>query len=338
MAGRVNRFARRCWSYMTTQESIPLRCEIQDPEIGRCSLCRSSRTLVEEDLSRLLNLLDTNRRIVSCGDCGFRFMQPFLSEPEIQGLYNTESTYFDSYVSGRYLNVVRQKLPYYRQVQRLVESRMGRKGRVLDVGCATGHFLSVFKEEGWDVFGLELSDWCRAYSREHFAIEPMNGTLRQASFEAESFDVITINHVLEHLDSPLGALRRAHRWLRPKGLLCVEVPNEFNDLVFLLAGDWGHRRFYNDTKAFLHHQLFFQPKHLRQALKDSGWDILETRTSSWKAPVPCHLFRMNQLNWAARMLRKVVLMAGSLAERGEFIFCLAQKRELNKGIGNREEF
>lgn len=310
---------------MTIQESIPLTCEIQDPDIVCCPLCGRPRNTVEKDLSRLLNLLDTNRRIVCCSDCGFRFMQPFLSESEIQGLYNSDSTYFDSYVSGQYLEIVRQKIPYYRQVQRLVESRMGRKGRVLDVGCATGHFLSVFKEAGWEVVGLELSEWCRTYSLEHFAIESVNSTLLKARFEGESFDVITMNHVLEHLDSPLGALRRVHRWLRPKGLLCVEVPNEFNDLVFLLANDRGHRRFYNDTKAFLHHQLFFRPQHLRQAMRDAGWSVLETRTSSWKAPVPCHLFRMNQLNWAGRILRKMVLMAGALAERGEFIFCLAQK-------------
>jgi hypothetical protein len=72
--------------------------------------------------------------------------------------------------------------------------------------------------------------------------------------------------------------------------------------------------------------LFFRPSHLRAALFATGWDVLETRTSSWESPVPCHLFRSEKLNSVARIVRKLVLMAGALVEKGELIFCLASKR------------
>jgi 2-polyprenyl-3-methyl-5-hydroxy-6-metoxy-1,4-benzoquinol methylase len=256
-------------------------------------------------------------------------MQPFLTALEIEELYNTKADYFENYVSGPYLENVSAKMSYYRGIRWLIEGRLKRKGSILDIGSATGHFLSVFGETGWSVLGLEMSDWCRNYAKNSFGIDSVKGTVDTAHFPETQFDVITMNHVLEHLDAPLECLLKVRNWLRSDGLLCIEVPNEFNDLVFTFANRPGRRRLYNDTRPVLHHQLFFRPKDLRLLLLAAGWDVLITRTSNWDSPVPCHLFKSEKLNSAARLARKVVLMAGAFAERGEFIFCLASRKDVS---------
>jgi 2-polyprenyl-3-methyl-5-hydroxy-6-metoxy-1,4-benzoquinol methylase len=303
-------------------EDSAIRIEL--PDVA-CALCGTRDARPEPDLSKLLKLNTTTRQIVSCRGCGFRFLNPFLDDAEIESLYNTESNYFDNYVGTPYLQIAQEKLGYYRRVRRHLERRLSRKGRILDIGSATGHFLSVFKEHGWHVQGLEISDWCREYSEKHFGIASAKATAETACLAEKEFDVISMNHVLEHLRSPLSVLRKIGNWLREDGLLCIEVPNEFNDIVFALSGNWGRKRMYGLPGPILHHQLFFTPNTLRAALSSSGFKVIETRTSDWRAPVPCHLFRSPGLNSMAMSVRKGVLMAGAPLEMGEFILCLATK-------------
>lgn len=297
-----------------------------EPKVATCPLCGGQGTRPEPELTELLKLGSTNKEIMSCGSCCFRFLSPFLDDSEIERLYNTESDYFDSYVGAPYVQMAEGKLGYYREVRSLLERRLNRKGRILDIGSATGHFLSVFKEHGWDVQGLEISDWCRDYSERHFGIHSTKATVETMCLPEKQFDIIAMNHVLEHLRSPLDVLRKIRNWLRDDGMLCIEVPNEFNDLVFSAAGTWGRKRLYNLPGPILHHQLFFTPKSFRAALMASGFTTVETRTSSWRASVPCHLFRLRGLNFLAMSLRKGLLMAGSSIGKGEFILCLASKQ------------
>jgi 2-polyprenyl-3-methyl-5-hydroxy-6-metoxy-1,4-benzoquinol methylase len=291
-----------------------------------CPLCAATSISVQSSLTELLKLNGSGRQIVCCTGCRFKFLHPCLSDTDVRDLYNTNSDYFDSYVGTPYLEIASEKLPYYRQVSDAVEGRLGRKGRILDIGCATGHFLSVFKNSGWDVQGIEVSDWCRKYAEREFGIPSIKATVETADLPNRSFDVISLNHVLEHLSSPAATIQRLGQWLSKDGLLCIEVPNEFNDMIFQISGIWGRRRLYNLPGPIWHHQLFFTPKHLRHLLNNSGFSVLETRTSSWRAPVPCHLFKSPSINQLAKLVRKSVLLAGSLFEKGELIFCLAAKR------------
>ncbi|MCX7915934.1 MAG: class I SAM-dependent methyltransferase [Verrucomicrobiae bacterium] len=112
-----------------------------------------------------------------------------------------------------------------REKQRLITQYCPQPGRLLDVGCASGKFLAAMKTVGWDIAGLEMS--ALAVERARQALGPVveQGTLETAPWPENSFDVVTLFHVLEHVPDPVGALRRIRWLLRPGGIVVVLVPN-----------------------------------------------------------------------------------------------------------------
>ena len=100
-----------------------------------------------------------------------------------------------------------------------------RKGsRLLDVGSGDGSFLSRARGAGWDVVGVEPDPQAWAISRQA-GLDVRHGGVECVSGERESFDVITMNHVIEHVRDPRQELLQAYALLKPAGLLYLETPN-----------------------------------------------------------------------------------------------------------------
>ena len=107
-----------------------------------------------------------------------------------------------------------------------VERYQPQRGRLLDVGCASGMFVAVADQAGWQVTGLEVSSWAieRAQQRCPRATF-VTGLLEDQRFAPASFDVITLWDVLEHVHSPREAVQRVSEWLTPQGWLFLNVPD-----------------------------------------------------------------------------------------------------------------
>jgi 2-polyprenyl-3-methyl-5-hydroxy-6-metoxy-1,4-benzoquinol methylase len=99
-------------------------------------------------------------------------------------------------------------------------------GKLLDVGCATGSFLSLAKGNGWECRGVEVSSFAAAQARERTGCEVFCGQFAHAPFADGMFDVVTMWDLLEHLPDPVTALRKAGTLLKANGLLLVNTPNE----------------------------------------------------------------------------------------------------------------
>jgi len=100
-----------------------------------------------------------------------------------------------------------------------------RRGRLLDVGCGAGELLAVWSIQQDSCVGVEPNRAVALAARERTGLDIQPGTLSDRAFPAESFDVVTISHVLEHVPDPRALLRRAAELLRPGGELLVWVPN-----------------------------------------------------------------------------------------------------------------
>lgn len=98
-------------------------------------------------------------------------------------------------------------------------------GRLLDVGCGSGVFLERMRDFGWTVCGLELAADVARRVQARTQIPIHIGTLPHRDFAPQSFDVVTMWHVLEHVPNPRQVLKSAAELLSPGGLLVVEVPN-----------------------------------------------------------------------------------------------------------------
>jgi 2-polyprenyl-3-methyl-5-hydroxy-6-metoxy-1,4-benzoquinol methylase len=103
----------------------------------------------------------------------------------------------------------------------LINSLQPAKGRILDIGAGTGDFLSVAKQNGWQTIGVEPSDKAKAIAVK----KEVSFVGDTAELENQSFDVITMWHVLEHVPNLDNQIKELKRLLKPNGSLIVAVPN-----------------------------------------------------------------------------------------------------------------
>ena len=144
-------------------------------------------------------------------------------------------------------------------------------GRVLDVGCGPGGNLATLQEQGWEVYGVEMSPAAVAQARVRVGDRIYAGTLETAPFADGFFDVVLFSHSLEHLFSPVDALTRARRLLRPEGLLVIAVPNAGSLEAKLFGPCW----FPWQLPRHLYH---FEQETLKRLLKRAGFRVVRFRT------------------------------------------------------------
>jgi 2-polyprenyl-3-methyl-5-hydroxy-6-metoxy-1,4-benzoquinol methylase len=202
-------------------------------------------------------------RVMQCVHCGLIYENPRPSKDEIAQFYPSE--YYEPRKSSfgvndgvlENLRNFRRKI-VLREKARKVE-RVKLTGRILDVGCASGDFLSFMKGKGWQTQGIEPSKSMCTYASTHYGLDVFHGVLEDAGLGDRTFDVITFWSVLEHLHDPLGTMREAARVLKPDGYVIVLVPNIESWEAKLLGKKWPHL----DVPRHLVH---FSPKTLTELI------------------------------------------------------------------------
>ncbi len=209
------------------------------------------RVVVDEDPATLT----LNTQI--CRDCGMVFINP-VPDPEFYAGYYRSYQRVAASLEGAGRGRKRQQ-----QYDYCVRSLAGAApGRVFDIGAHDGSLLKLFREDGWQVEGCDLSLSGREFARRHHGI-----ALEQVSFldierPAGCFDVITIFQVLEHIIEPLPLLKKARAMLRDDGLFIIEVPNLDRPSRHNLAN-------YFDFE----HVSYFQRQSLGNALAAAGFVV-----------------------------------------------------------------
>jgi len=110
-------------------------------------------------------------------------------------------------------------------------------GRLLDVGCYTGVFLERARQRGWEVVGLEPSQWAAEVARRR-GLTVHQVLLAESALPAESFDVITVWDVFEHFADPLAEVHRLARLLKPGGLLALSTMDVESSFARFLGPHW----------------------------------------------------------------------------------------------------
>lgn len=195
-------------------------------------------------------------RVVRCLGCDMVWANPRPDEASRAGMYGADYYVFDPVLDRAHTEAAA------RDVERMLAWREDHPGRLLDVGCATGHFLAAAREAGWTVTGVEVSPEAAARARTRARCTVHACELEAAHLPPASFDAVTLLDVLEHVARPVDLLALAGSLLAPGGRLVVECPN-FGSLFRRLTG----RRWVGFNPYHLH---FFTPATLAQAARRAG--------------------------------------------------------------------
>jgi len=191
-------------------------------------------------------------QIYRCRKCGLGKRVPFV----------LKSGYGDDFAGrvGRY--EVWERI--YNRIYGLLE-RFKEPGNLLDIGCAEGTSLLIGQKRGWEAEGIEVSQKAVDFGKKHFGLDIKRGDFEAIDdFGRKHYDVVVLNHLLEHLESPKSALVKARTLLKDGGLVFVGTPNVDSFWAKLLRERW----FPWQPEQHLWH---FQMKHLNSLLKSAGF-------------------------------------------------------------------
>jgi SAM-dependent methyltransferase len=225
--------------------------------------------------------LDRHRkplRTVLCPSCGFVFVNPRPRPAALLDFY--ESDYRVAYKGDIEPKVFRILRNGRVALQRLAElsRHLPETARILDFGSGSGELLYLFQKRGYQAEGIEPNVGFARFSVREYGVNVHVEPYQKLDFPSASFDVVTSNHVFEHLDDPDEAFAILHRWLKPDGILALEVPN-------IDAEDQARA-----GKFHVGHVNHFSPATLSAFAARNGFALIETIRGG-RSPVVTQVFR-----------------------------------------------
>lgn len=228
-----------------------------------CYLCGSS------DGAVLLE--DPPFTVKKCSSCGLGYVTPRIPESHLHLIYQTEYFKSQSASDFGYSDYTQDKLGYLRtfgKKARIVQQYLQR-GRVLEVGSAAGFFLHSMQELGFEVEGVEVSEYVSDFARSEFGLTNIfTGLLKDAPLIQQSFDAVAMWDVIEHLSDPLEELKRIHGLMKPDGYLFLQTQDIEAFFARLLGRKWQHFK----QLEHIHH---FSPATIRVLLDRAGFEIVD---------------------------------------------------------------
>lgn len=175
---------------------------------------------------------------------------------------------YANYFEGMRIN----RKTFYERLNK-IEKKLGRKGRLLDIGCALGDCLREAKKLGWvDARGLEVSKYAYNFAKKR-GLDIKKGLLRENRFKKNYFDVVAYQDVLEHIKDPVDELRYVYKLLKPGGIVYIVTPDVGGFWKKILGPLWYHYK-------PIEHVSYFSKKTIRLTLKKAGYVDIEANNTT----------------------------------------------------------
>ena len=210
--------------------------------------------------------------LVRCKTCGLVSTTPFLSDQEMAPWYRSgyhgwwhidKNTPAPGGALLRYLLDMLTRLFQLNRSRRI--TRYKPEGRLADIGCGDGTFLACMLKRGWDVLDLEdLNRYKPTAKTGGCEIRIIQHDTDKWYKSFAPFDVITLWHVLEHVEKPVETLHQAYNALKPDGIVVLSIPN----IESLQAALSKNRWFHLDVPR---HRWHFTPETIALILRKSGF-------------------------------------------------------------------
>jgi len=192
--------------------------------LSNCPVCdeiqfNSFLTCVDHTVSR------ETFQIVQCNSCGFKFTNPRPEESDLGRYYKSEEYVSHSNTRKGFINSTYQSVRKYTLLKKLqLISKYYKTGNILDIGCGTGEFLNTCKNAKWSTLGIEPDDDARKMAIQNYGLD-VREEAELKNLPDESFDIISMWHVLEHVPKLNERVEELKRLIKPKGMIIIAVPN-----------------------------------------------------------------------------------------------------------------
>lgn len=193
-------------------------------EIKNCPICNSEKLNKKIELKDYF-LSEDNFTILECIDCGFMITNPQPEGDKIGDYYKSEEYISHSNTKKGLVNAVYQIVRNFTLKRKFqMVKKLKKRGSILDIGCATGEFLNVFKLDKWEAMGIEPDEEARKFAIHNYNLKVADqGFLNK--IEEKSYDIISMWHVLEHVHDLNERIQIIHKILKDDGKVIIAVPN-----------------------------------------------------------------------------------------------------------------
>ena len=212
-------------------------------------------------------------KIINCIHCGFVHIDPVPSQKELDTIYKDK---YYSVEKPRYLERAKEDLEWWNlsysdRYDTFEEQLHPWSRRILDIGSGPGYFLLHGKNRGWETLGIEPSTQAADYSRS-LGLNVINDFFNEHSAkDIGEFDVVHMSEVLEHIPSPADLVQLVYRILKPGGVLCALVPNEYSHFQNALRNSCDYEPWW---LAPPHHINYFDLDSVTRLFMNNGFDVI----------------------------------------------------------------
>ncbi len=289
----------------------------------KCPICESSNRRLLGKPGRISDVFKNRGEIgevnvVRCLDCSGKYIHPmmYFSEELRKELYNLD--YFNANGALEEAKNIGEKVTIMAAVKNLAGETRGKT--MLDIGCGTGEFLKAGADAGFDVTGIDVDSTTTDFITRKYGFRTVTGLLGPETFPQDSFDVVVLSHVIEHLQRPAELLGVIHGILKPNGLFVMCTPNSdsFGEDLHHLYGRFRYDRakcYYLSPFLNPYHIIGFNRKSARRILERSGFAVEYFKVRSG-------------LEWedkTRRLIMRSIKVMGALVNKGMSIVTISRK-------------
>ena len=214
--------------------------------------------------------------LYQCDHCGLLFTVP-RPTPEVIGKYYKSNEYYSHQQNKKgIIPRIYETVKLFNIKRKASYAIDGLKsGKLLDIGCGVGDFLCHVKSKGWDVVGIEPSADAKSIAQDRLGFLPLNPA-DSYLLPNNSFDVITMWHVLEHIDDLKFQISELYRLLKPSGRLIIALPNYQSFDCQYYKDKWAAW----DVPRHLNH---FSPESICSIITSNGMKFVDNQKLKWDA-------------------------------------------------------
>lgn len=278
-------------------------------QLSNCPFCNSIE-IIDHLLVKDFSISKEEFKLSRCAECGLIFTNPRPDKHSIGKYYDSPDYISHSNSDTGLVNKI------YKSVRRTaikgkfdtIKRILGRneKWSLLDIGCGTGDFLSYCQENGVSCTGIEPNEGARSIATGKHNLTVFNSD-HLYQLKDDSFDVITMWHVLEHVDNLNEYISRLHTILKPGGYCFIAVPNPTS----FDASKYGKYWAAYDVPRHLSH---FSPSTLRNIFQKNDFQVVKSLSMPWDAYYISLLSEGYKRNNKARFLTYIsALITGFLS-------------------------